>query len=235
MQRYLAGLKNTLRRPIDRLKYRARARRLEAEGYRVVNPFFKDYQLMNGRELRDGLAEILEPATQGRKLDVILEQGCDTGRRVTPQLKQFANEVWGVDLFPADKVVNCARYIQADPTLADGHLAAFPDASVDLVLVLNYIGLHPHSMWPAYVDQSNDRLAPYLRASNFPRVLKANGHLVIAEWEAQPEKRVGKRTAADVHHQAATLYGAPAIPGFALIVSGFAARLRSPYLVYRRA
>jgi SAM-dependent methyltransferase len=234
MNRYVSRAKVELRRALDRARYLSRARRLRSEGFGVVNPYFTDYGALRGRKLRSGLAEVLDQVTGGTKVDVIVEQGCGDGQRVTPQLRHFAREVWGVDLYPADKVSNCDRYIEADISLEDGHLDALPDRSVDIILVLNYTGMHPTSSWTTYFHESNDRITPYLRPRNFPRILKDGGHIVFVEWEARPEERVGRRSAAEVHREAGALYGAPDLAGFSRVGGGFSAGLVSPYLIYQK-
>ncbi len=223
------------------IKYRAREQivakvrypYLRLRGQSLANPHLNNYHKVQGEVLRQALAEILATVTGGRKIGVILEQGCGDGRHVTPVLKQLADQVWGVDLFPANEVSNCDRYVQVDTSLTDNHLADLPGSSVDVIMIVNYTGLHPHSKFNAVLSEHNERLWPYMQPSNFPRILKAGGHLVFVEWEARPEQRVGKRTAAEVNAAFDELYGTGELPGYTRITQGFHPTLYSAYLVYR--
>lgn len=223
------------------IKYRAREQfaskvrysYLRLRGQSLANPHLNNYHKVQGEPLRQALAEILAPIAGGRRIGVMLEQGCGDGRHVTPILKQLADQVWGVDLFPASDVSNCDRYVQVDTGLTDDHLADLPSASVDVIMVVNYTGLHPHSKFDAVLSEHNERLLPYMRPSNFPRVLKPGGHLVIVEWEARPEQRVGRRTAAEVNAAFDELYRPIDLAGYTRISQGFHPALYSAYLIYR--
>jgi hypothetical protein len=227
-------LKAQLKEQLAVVRHKARARRLRAEGFHVVNPYFEEYGAIRGRALRDGLAEILQPLVGSERVGVLLEIGCGDGRRVTPVLKAFAREVWGVDLLPSDAVTGCDQYFVAAPNEGASALRSIADNTVDLVLVLNLTGLHPGTRWSDYTDPANDRLSSYLGDDGFARIVRPGGHLVLIEWEAQPEQRVGRRTLAEVNAEIAELYGTANVTAFRHVRQGFAERLASPYVVLQR-
>ena len=207
---------------------------LRMRGYQAANPHLANYHGIRGAALRQGLGRIVDPITGGAKVGVILEQGCGNGRHVTPVLHEFAEQVWGVDLIPPADVANCNRYVQVDSTLSSDHLAALPSQSVDIIMVVNYTGLHPTSMFAQYFSRHNDRLEPYMHPSNFPRVLKSGGFLVFSEWEARPERRHGKRSAAEVNAAFDDLYRPIELDGYVKVAQGYEPTIFSAYVAFQK-
>lgn len=212
------------------------ANRLKArrEGYSVVNPWRADYTHLRGRYLENAIREVIGPFLPRGRVGAILDIGCGDGQRVAPALKAFADRVVGIDLFAPEQVSNCDQYIRADLARPEALLESLPDRSIDVAMVFNFTGMHPTSTWQPYFSPTNDRLWPYLQHTNLPRVLTANGLLVVIEWEAYPEKRVGRRTLDEVNRDYAALYAPVDVAGFERVGQGFSPRLFSPYIVFRR-
>jgi SAM-dependent methyltransferase len=204
---------------------------LRLRGYASANPLHDAWWHNPDWRIRAALAEILKTAGVER-FDIVIEQGCGTRRHTTPALRSFANEVWGLDIIPREQVRGPERYIRVDPARAD-LMWEIADASVDAIVLLQYIGFHPHSTWRPYFDSTNTRLAPYLNARNFHRVLKSGGYLIIVEWEARPEQRWGKASVEEISRRSAVKYDPPDLPQFALVSCGVVRC--SPFVVYRHA
>jgi SAM-dependent methyltransferase len=222
----------TKRLPGRLVRY-ARYARLRLQGFRLANPDFTDYSQCNERRTRLGLQEILTENSVP-PLNVVLELGCGARTRTTPAIRHFANEVWGVDILPRDQVSGPERYMLVDPARAD-LLVEVPDNAIDAVIIINYIGFHPHSTWRSYFSAANDRLHPYLQPQNFPRVLRPGGFLVACEWEARPEARWRKAGVEHARSHALEEYQARfELPFFEFVGGGFSETLLSPYVVYRR-
>jgi SAM-dependent methyltransferase len=203
---------------------------LRLRGYASANPLHDAWWRNPAWRIRAEIAEILKTAGVAH-FDVMLEQGCGTRRHTTPALRGFAKEVWGVDIMARDWVRGADRYIRVDPARADP-LWEIADASVDAIVLLQYIGFHPHSTWRAYFDPTNTRLAPYLNERNFLRVLKPGGYFIVVEWEARPEQRWGRASVEDIARRSAANYDPPDLPHFTLVSCGVSRR--SPFVVYRR-
>jgi hypothetical protein len=206
--------------------------RLRAAGYRSVNFGWRDYGWQTHSKLCQVVREIFDRANLPH-FDVILEHGCGTRRRTTPGLREFAGEIWGTDLFSADEVQGGDRYFKIDINRLD-RLHELPDHAVDAILIINYIGMHPHTTWHAYFSEHNERLAPYMESVNFPRVLRSRGYLICCEWEAEPEARWGKSTLDEINRRSNEKYLPPPLPNYELIACGFSTKGLCPFVVYRR-
>lgn len=213
-------------------KHASRYLKLRAQGYASANYGWRDYGRQRASQVRDTVREVFDRAGLPH-FDVILEQGCGPRYRTTPGLREFANEIWGTDVLPREEILTDDRYILIDVNRPDC-LHEVADNSVDAVLIINYTGMHPHSTWPMYFAEYNDRLWPYMQPQNFPRVLRPRGYLVCMEWEAEPEARWGKASLDEIDRRSDDSYKPPQLPGYELVASGFSRAGLCPFVVYRR-
>lgn len=120
--------------------------------------------------------------------DVLVEHSCNDGTHYSPMLREFAKKrLIGVDINPTAK--NVDDYWQVTKTIESEYFAHVPSESIDAVFVIASVGFEPKDSWETYWKKDNSRVGRYFTPSNYPRILKPGGVVVVMEWEAWPHRR----------------------------------------------
>lgn len=202
--------------------------------YGVVNPYLDFWGCWPSKKVAHGLKDILASyAPDG--FEVIIDHGCSDGCHFSKILESIGRHVWGVDIIEPEQVHYVDRYLRVSTEVRESYFDEVPDGVVDCVVVLNGIGFHPKSTWERYVTAPNARVNRYFQELNYLRLLRPGGIVLLAEWEAYPERRFGRGKKEELLGRSDDLYKPMAAPGFELIDSGYRDEFQGPYMVWRKS
>lgn len=205
---------------------------LLALGYRVINPRAALWVGFPSSLAEKWWNEVLCEIGIAR-FGTLIDHACSTGLENNRFLPSYAERLFGVDIIAPQNVFGRDPYIQVSADLRDEYFAGIPDGVADGVVVMSTSGCGVRDDWRTMFSQEN-RLARYITQPNYPRLLKSGAYLIRHEWEAAPEKRVGRASLADVKSDIDRYYPHPDIPGFAFVTKGFSISYPGPWIVYRR-
>ena len=202
---------------------------------RRVNPYFRAWDLFPPELMKRELQRIM--GILGiEKFGVAVEHGCFEGTHYTSMLKGLCDELWGVDILAEDRVRNVDRYFRMPMEVRDAYFENVADESVDAALFLTTRDFNNAGDFTSYFT---DGASPsrYLSESNYYRIIKPGGHLIMVEWDTRPEKRVGRRVGwrqSFTQEELIEVYRPPEIPGFSRVYLGYTEVFTGPSVVYRR-
>lgn len=193
--------------------------------------------------MRGAVDFILQEAGVSFPVETLIDHGCWDGH-YAEMLRPYTKSLIGLDILDTDSIPGYDRYIRAPVEPGLSYLDPLPDNSVDLVLIIASVGMNaagrddgaPHcGDWIDYFGKTTERQGRYFTPNNYPRVVKPGGHIVIQEWEAYPERRVGKIGMAAVAQRIDEFYPHSELAGFTMVAKGISPNRIGPYIVYRKA
>lgn len=222
--------------------YAARHIGLRARGYRTTNPVCRNWENYPPRKMRAAIDFVLKQADIDTPVDTLVDHGCGDGHYASA-LRHYARRLIGVDILNPSQVSGYDQYIQASTAQGLNYLKALPDNSVDIVLVIASVGMNalgkhdeaPHcGDWQDYFSNTTGRQGRYFTPDNYPRVVNHGGYIVVQEWEAYPEQRVGKLSPEEVISHIDEFYPHSEIPGFTMTAKGLSPYRIGPFIAYRK-
>lgn len=170
----------------------ARKSVLNLLGYTVVNPYGSAWTQFPPPKMKLALDDILVNLGV-KKFDVVIDHCCGDGSHYGPMLRNYSKTVIGVDILEKGGSENLDDYIRVSPENRDSYFESIESESIDCVFMFSSSGFYPNSNWEQYVSDFRGREGRYFTKSNYPRIIRKGGYLIIVEWEAYPEKRFGRR------------------------------------------
>lgn len=204
-------------------------------GYKVVNRYCKHWGVYPHQEMSSTVDEILR-SIQVERFNKVLEVGCGDGTHYSEMVKQYCDTLYGMDIIEHGEVRGAVdKYIQVPLTLQESYLDDIKNDELDCVLILSFIGLNPQRDWREYLNgDTGSRHGRYFTDANFLRVLKPGGYIIIAEWEAFPEKRVGKQSFEAIKKEVDTYYPYhEKYQSLSFVTQGVSEKYM-PYIVYHK-
>lgn len=235
-------LPHTLKLRLRGVIYTIRHAALLVSGHRVVNPVCRNWESYPPHKMRGAIDFILEQAEISLPVDSLIDHGCWDGH-YAEMLRPYTRSLIGLDILDVESVPGYDQYIRAPTDAGLNYLDPLADNSVDIVLIIASVGMSangkddgaPHcGDWQDYFSKTTERQGRYFTPGNYPRVLKAGGHIIVQEWEAYPEQRVGRLTADEVASRIDEFYPHSNVPGFSVVTKGISPYGIGPYIVFRK-
>jgi|GEM_PF-5631777 len=183
---------------------------------------------------KEGMAPLLKGLGLPR-FDVAMEFACGD-EHFTPLVREFANEIIGVDII--DSAPHVDRYIKVPMDIQDTYLDELESGSVDAIFSLHVMGVGydikrrvNYGDWPPFFLDKHHRVGRYY--ADFVRVLKPGGYFVLVEWENYPDMR-GECSVEYINSHYDEFYTVPELAEFDVVARGFRTDCTGPYLVLRR-